>query len=155
MSHASIPPEVRKARGLPDDLVRISAGIEEEADLLADLEQARCVSLEDGMEVSPLNLGMIASYYYIQYTTIELFSSSLQANTKLKGLLEILSSAAEFDPLPVRHRLSAPSPLCAIALPRPAAGIVTGGGWWLLESLAFGRRRPSCRCRASRRCSSP
>ena len=40
MSHASIPPEVRKARGLPDDLVRISAGIEEEADLLADLEQA-------------------------------------------------------------------------------------------------------------------
>lgn len=30
------------------------------------------------MDVSPLNLGMIASYYYIQYTTIELFSSSLQ-----------------------------------------------------------------------------
>ena len=26
MSHASIPPEVRAARGLPDDLVRISAG---------------------------------------------------------------------------------------------------------------------------------
>jgi len=71
---------------------------------LADLEQARCVTLEDGMEVSPLNLGMIASYYYIQYTTIELFSSSLQASTKLKGLLEIICSAAEFDPLPVRHR---------------------------------------------------
>ena len=28
MSHASIPAEVRAARGLPDDLVRISAGIE-------------------------------------------------------------------------------------------------------------------------------
>ena len=40
MSHASIPAEVRRARGLPDDLVRISAGIEEEVDLLADLEQA-------------------------------------------------------------------------------------------------------------------
>merc|ERR1711988_619805 len=39
MSHASIPAEVRKARGLPDDLVRISAGIESKADLLADLEQ--------------------------------------------------------------------------------------------------------------------
>jgi len=71
---------------------------------LGDLEQARCVSLEDGSEVSPLNLGMIASYYYIQYTTIELFSSSLQAGTKLKGLLEILSSAAEYDSIPVRHR---------------------------------------------------
>jgi len=71
---------------------------------LGDLEQARCITVEDGMEVSPLNLGMIASYYYIQYTTIELFSSSLQATTKLKGLIEIISSAAEFDALPVRHR---------------------------------------------------
>merc|ERR1719460_762100 len=40
MSHASIPAEVRAARGLPDDLVRISAGIEDEKDLLADLSQA-------------------------------------------------------------------------------------------------------------------
>jgi len=34
MSHASIPAEVRAARGLPDDLVRISVGIEEPEDLL-------------------------------------------------------------------------------------------------------------------------
>ena len=40
MSHASIPAEVRAARGLPDDLVRISAGIEDEKDLIADLQQA-------------------------------------------------------------------------------------------------------------------
>ena len=40
MSHASIPKEVREARGLPDDLVRISAGIEDEKDLIADLAQA-------------------------------------------------------------------------------------------------------------------
>lgn len=40
MSHASIPSEVRAARGLPDDLVRISAGIEDVEDLIADLEQA-------------------------------------------------------------------------------------------------------------------
>lgn len=40
MSHASIPAEVRAARGLPDDLVRISAGIEDAEDLLADLQQA-------------------------------------------------------------------------------------------------------------------
>ena len=40
MSHASIPKEVRAARGLPDDLVRLSAGIENEEDLLADLDQA-------------------------------------------------------------------------------------------------------------------
>lgn len=40
MSHASIPAEVRAARGLPDDLVRISAGIEDVEDLLADLQRA-------------------------------------------------------------------------------------------------------------------
>ena len=35
MSHASIPAEVRAARGLPDDLVRISCGIEDAGDLIA------------------------------------------------------------------------------------------------------------------------
>ena len=40
MSHASIPADVRAARGLPDDLVRISVGIEDVDDLLADLQQA-------------------------------------------------------------------------------------------------------------------
>jgi len=71
---------------------------------LGDLEQARCISIEEGLEVAPLNLGMIASYYYIAYTTIELFASSLQPTTKLKGLLEILTSATEFELLPMRHR---------------------------------------------------
>ncbi|WOK96417.1 hypothetical protein Cni_G05124 [Canna indica] len=40
MSHASIPASVRKARGLTDDLVRISVGIEDIEDLIADLDQA-------------------------------------------------------------------------------------------------------------------
>ncbi|KAK3239986.1 hypothetical protein CYMTET_50124, partial [Cymbomonas tetramitiformis] len=40
MSHASIPAEVRAARGLPDDLVRISVGIEDVDDLIADLDAA-------------------------------------------------------------------------------------------------------------------
>jgi cystathionine beta-lyase len=40
MSHASIPAAIRAARGLPDDLVRISAGVEDAADLLHDLEAA-------------------------------------------------------------------------------------------------------------------
>jgi len=40
MSHASIPAEVRAARGLPDDLVRISVGVEDVEDLISDLEEA-------------------------------------------------------------------------------------------------------------------
>ncbi|KAI7745110.1 hypothetical protein M8C21_030337 [Ambrosia artemisiifolia] len=40
MSHAVIPKEVRKARGLTDDLIRISVGIEDVDDLIADLDHA-------------------------------------------------------------------------------------------------------------------
>eukprot|EP00252_Welwitschia_mirabilis_P011890 TRINITY_DN2641_c0_g2_i1.p1 TRINITY_DN2641_c0_g2~~TRINITY_DN2641_c0_g2_i1.p1 ORF type:complete len:1287 (-),score=253.33 TRINITY_DN2641_c0_g2_i1:150-3629(-) len=69
---------------------------------LSDLESSKCVAIEEDMYLSPLNLGMIASYYYISYTTIELFSSSLTSKTKLKGLLEILSSASEYAKLPTR-----------------------------------------------------
>eukprot|EP00850_Spirogloea_muscicola_P007775 SM000040S14787 [mRNA] locus=s40:365737:377479:+ [translate_table: standard] len=69
---------------------------------LSDLEASKCLSVEDDMDLSPLNLGMIAAYYYITYTTIELFSSSLTAKTKLKGLIEILSSATEYEKLAMR-----------------------------------------------------
>ena len=37
MTHASIPPEIRQARGIDDGLVRLSVGIEEVADLQEDL----------------------------------------------------------------------------------------------------------------------
>jgi cystathionine beta-lyase/cystathionine gamma-synthase len=40
MTHASVPPEVRAALGITDGLIRLSVGIEDTADLLADLEQA-------------------------------------------------------------------------------------------------------------------
>ncbi|XP_074274813.1 DExH-box ATP-dependent RNA helicase DExH12-like [Silene latifolia] len=69
---------------------------------LSDLEASKCISIDDDMDLSPLNLGMIASYYYVSYTTIERFSSSLTPKTKLKGLLEILASASEYSDLPVR-----------------------------------------------------
>jgi len=40
MTHASIPPEQRTALGISDSLVRLSVGIEDCDDLIADLEQA-------------------------------------------------------------------------------------------------------------------
>ena len=40
MTHASIPAEIRQARGIDDGLVRLSVGIEDAADLQADLRQA-------------------------------------------------------------------------------------------------------------------
>ena len=40
MTHASIPPETRRAHGVADGLVRISVGIEDVADLISDLDRA-------------------------------------------------------------------------------------------------------------------
>jgi len=40
MTHASVPPEVRAQLGISDSLVRLSVGVEDIADLEADLLQA-------------------------------------------------------------------------------------------------------------------
>ena len=40
MTHASVPPERRAALGIGDDLVRLSVGVEDVADLRRELESA-------------------------------------------------------------------------------------------------------------------
>jgi cystathionine gamma-lyase len=40
MTHASVPEEIRLAAGIKGGLLRLSVGIEDQHDLLADLEQA-------------------------------------------------------------------------------------------------------------------
>lgn len=40
MTHASVPPETRARLGISDALIRLSVGIEDEADLVEDVEQA-------------------------------------------------------------------------------------------------------------------
>ena len=40
MTHASVPPDVRREIGISDSLIRLSVGVEDVADLIADLEQA-------------------------------------------------------------------------------------------------------------------
>lgn len=80
---------------------------------LSDLEESKLIAvLEDGGGdeaaaaagglLEPLNLGMIASYYYINYATVELLGASLGPKTKLRGLFDIVSAASEFDTLPCR-----------------------------------------------------
>ncbi|KAI0979875.1 hypothetical protein GJ496_001918 [Pomphorhynchus laevis] len=71
---------------------------------LADLEQSKCIFVEEEVDTSALNLGMIAAYYYINYRTIELFSKSLTAKTKIKSLIDIISNAAEYETLVIRQR---------------------------------------------------
>jgi cystathionine gamma-lyase len=39
MTHASVPPETRRALGIADGLIRVSAGVEAVEDLVDDLER--------------------------------------------------------------------------------------------------------------------
>jgi len=40
MTHASVPPNEREKLGIADSLIRLSVGIEDEADIIADLDAA-------------------------------------------------------------------------------------------------------------------
>jgi pre-mRNA-splicing helicase BRR2 len=71
--------------------------------VLGDLEESKCCQMTEEGEVSALNLGMIAAYYYVQYTTIELIASSVTPKTKIRGVMEILSASSEFSSLPIRY----------------------------------------------------
>jgi cystathionine beta-lyase/cystathionine gamma-synthase len=44
MTHASVPPTRRQAMGLTDSLIRLSCGVEDPDDLIADLDQAMIAS---------------------------------------------------------------------------------------------------------------
>lgn len=72
--------------------------------VLDDLAQSKCITVEDETDVSSLNLGMIAGFYYLRYTTVELFSNALNEKVKLRELLEILSTATEFEKITVRQK---------------------------------------------------
>lgn len=67
-----------------------------------DLERSHCIGVVNDLDLEALNLGIISAYYNIHYLTVDVFGSSLTATTRLRGLLEILSNAAEFDNLPIR-----------------------------------------------------
>lgn len=60
MSHASVPPEVGELRELPCDLVRISVGIEDAGDLIADLEQAFAAASAATEETAQENASEVA-----------------------------------------------------------------------------------------------
>lgn len=84
-----------------------------------DLEQSKCLTIDDEIELSPLNLGMIASYYYIEYTTVELFASSITAKTKVKGVLEILAASSEYSHITIRQGEETQLKKVARHLPNP------------------------------------
>ncbi|KAI1917214.1 Pre-mRNA-splicing helicase BRR2 [Ophidiomyces ophidiicola] len=71
---------------------------------LKELAEGRLIDLDEEEDtVSPLNAAMIAAYYNISFITMQTFLLSLTARTKLKGILEIITSALEFENIQVRR----------------------------------------------------
>jgi pre-mRNA-splicing helicase BRR2 len=71
---------------------------------LIDLNKANCLLInEKTQEISPLNYGRIAVFYYVKYNTIDLFAQSLKEDSKkMRDMLEILKSAYEFENIQIR-----------------------------------------------------
>jgi len=55
MTHGSVPLEQREAAGITDGLVRLSVGLEDPDDIIADLEQALRASAGAGKVLSAAN----------------------------------------------------------------------------------------------------
>ncbi|KAG7922565.1 hypothetical protein KL905_001786 [Ogataea polymorpha] len=72
-----------------------------ELDIDEDVEQEEEEELGD--EIKPLNGCMISAYYNVSFVTMQTFSLSLNNKTNLRGLLEVVASAHEFDDLPIRN----------------------------------------------------
>lgn len=51
MTHGSIPPAERALLGIGDNLIRLSAGVEETEDLVADVEQALAAAVGSSEKV--------------------------------------------------------------------------------------------------------
>lgn len=71
---------------------------------LRELDESKIIEFdeEDG-SVTPQNAAMIGAYYNISYITMQTFLLSLSARTKLKGILEIVTSATEFEAIQIRR----------------------------------------------------
>ncbi|EFC50388.1 U5 snRNP-specific spliceosomal protein [Naegleria gruberi] len=70
---------------------------------LEELQKCNCILVEDD-EITAMNLGTIAAHYYVKHSTIEIYSTTINSKTKLRGLLEVLGYSTEFEQLPIRQK---------------------------------------------------
>lgn len=72
--------------------------------ILGDLENAGLIQQdEETRKLIPLTLGKIASFYYLNYRTMIVFSERLKPESGVPELLETLAQVKEYEELPVRH----------------------------------------------------
>ncbi|KAL2358149.1 DEAD/DEAH box helicase domain-containing protein [Cryomyces antarcticus] len=71
---------------------------------LKDLSEAKIIELDEEEDtIVPLNPASIAAYYNISFVTMQTFLLSLSARSKIKNILEIVTSATEFETIQIRR----------------------------------------------------
>jgi len=71
---------------------------------LKELVDTKIIELdEEDDTIAPLNPAMIAAYYDISFITMQTFLLSLNAKSRQKGILEIVTSATEFEGSQIRR----------------------------------------------------
>ena len=70
---------------------------------IEELQESKCIAIEEDNELESINSGIIANYYYINLATVRTFTEKITAISKLKDLLFILSEAVEFEVVGIRN----------------------------------------------------
>ena len=85
----------------PDEISALLSDTVE--DSLADLEAAGCVEVDEHGGVRALAAGRVASFYYLQHTTMGVFADRMGPDMGVPDCIDVLTSVPEYDELPVRH----------------------------------------------------
>ncbi|RDW25348.1 Sec63 Brl domain-domain-containing protein [Yarrowia lipolytica] len=67
------------------------------------LVEAKMVEMDDEGGLEPLNAASIASYYNVSFDTMATLTSALSPKSKYRSILQAVTTAAEFDSLPIRN----------------------------------------------------
>ncbi|KAI0017266.1 Sec63 Brl domain-containing protein [Xylariomycetidae sp. FL0641] len=70
---------------------------------LDELATSKCVEVYPNGDVDPTPLGKIMSYYYLAHKTVRHLVKHAKPNASFVDVLSWMSSATEYDELPVRH----------------------------------------------------
>lgn len=70
---------------------------------ISELNESQCVTVHSNGDVESTPYGKIMSYYYLSHKTIRYLMQHVKADATFEDCLSWISSAAEYDDLPVRH----------------------------------------------------
>lgn len=70
---------------------------------VTELQECKLLALEEEINVLPLNLGMIASFYGLSSSTIDMMATAITEKAKIRGIIDIITTAAEYHSLLLRY----------------------------------------------------